>query len=99
MPCTLRNSASVGDAEVVGVHAERAQRLHRRRPQVEDVPGRPGLPVALVDDDLVTCLQGAEGGGHAGRPGAEDGDAAAGAEDGGVVMGHLAPTNSSGRYS
>ena len=66
-----------GRAEVLGVHAERAQRLQRRRPQVEDVAGRPGLAVPLVDDDVVAGLERAEGGGHAGRSGAEDGDAAA----------------------
>ena len=66
-----------------------AQRLHRRRPQVEDVAGRPGLAVALVDDDVVPGLEGAEGGGHAGGAGAEDGDPAAGEAEEGVVMGHL----------
>jgi hypothetical protein len=61
-------------AEVRGVHPERGEGLQRRWPQVEDVPGRPGLPVALVHDDVVTGLEQAQGGGHAGRAGAEDGD-------------------------
>ena len=68
----------------------RPQRLQRRRPQVEDVPGRPGLAVALVDDDVVARLEGAEGGGHAGGAGAEDGDPTAGrAGTGEWSWGHL----------
>ena len=57
LPWRLRNSACGRCAEVLGVHAERAQRLQRRRPQVEDVPGGPGLAVPLVDDDVVAGLE------------------------------------------
>ncbi|MGY1669113.1 hypothetical protein [Geodermatophilus sp. SYSU D00710] len=50
-----------GGAEVVGVDAEGTQRLERRWPEVEAVPGRAGLAVALVDDDVVVnVMRGAE---------------------------------------
>ena len=63
-------------AEVGDVDAHQAERLDGRRPQVEDVAGGAGLAVALDEGDLVAGLVQRQGGGHAGRSGAEDGDAA-----------------------
>ena len=65
-----------GRAEVVDVHAEQAERLDRRGPQVEDVAGRACLVIPLEQDDVVAGLVDRQGGGHSGRAGADDRDTA-----------------------
>ena len=61
-------------ADVRRVDADLPQRLQGRRPQVQDVPRRPRLPVALQDHDRLAHRVQRERGGHAGGAPAEHHD-------------------------
>jgi hypothetical protein len=69
-------------SEVFDVDSEQPERPDRRRPQVEDVARGARLRVALKQGHVMAGLVYRQGGSHASRPGADDGNASAPGRDG-----------------
>ena len=62
-------------AEIARFDAKKAQHLLRRRPEIEDVPGRLDFVIALVECDVESDAVRGQRSGHAARPRADHRDA------------------------